>query len=243
MFTTSVREVRGTKIFGRVSDAEQLLAYSMRVDADAELAMVLPLPIALGRGEDAVRFIDLSGHAKLFEDLEALFPGDLGLGLGAGGQEVAASAHLAVHEVGSFVASYVPTMADFSRLDPRFQLSPEVWSALPQFADYGFAVFQLAAGNREVHPMALAFPTRDPSRIYFPCVHVHDGVVHATATFDHRLYCQAAAPPQGWERSIWPPEQATIGASRGVLTDAHVHRLRLSGPLDNRDVYASSSSK
>jgi hypothetical protein len=37
-----------------------------------------------------------------------------------------------VREVGSFEASYVPKIADFSRLDERFRLPVAVWKKLPQ---------------------------------------------------------------------------------------------------------------
>jgi hypothetical protein len=237
IFTGSVRDVRSTKIYGRIQGVEQLLAYAMHMDADAELAMVLPLPIAPGTGEHDVRFIDLSGYAaRIFDELDKLFPSALGItGWGA---PPPTPGSLTVHEVGSFVASYVPSMDDFVRLDRRFRLSDDVWSALPQFADHGFAVFQLAAGKKEVHPMGLAFPTRDPSRVYFPCVHVHDGTVRDTAAFDHVLYCQRPSVPEGWETSAWPPAAGTIAHSRGVLDDSLVHRRNLSGELPNQDVYA-----
>ncbi len=32
--------------------------------------------------------------------------------------------------------------------------------------------------------MAFEFPHRDPTRLFFPTVHVHDGRVHARAEFD-----------------------------------------------------------
>ncbi len=89
-----------------------------------------------------------------------------------------------------YVASFVPSVADFVRLDPRFRLPEVLFDAVPHYADYGFAVFQLAPGKVTVHPMALRFPTRDPDRLFFPTVHVHDGRFHAKAKFDHALYFQ-----------------------------------------------------
>jgi hypothetical protein len=97
---------------------------------------------------------------------------------------------LEVHAVGSFVASYVPTRGDFDRLDPRFRVPDVLFDAVPRYADYGFAVFQLAPGKVTVHPMALTFPTRAPDRLFFPTVHVHDGSFHSRARFDHALYFQ-----------------------------------------------------
>jgi hypothetical protein len=97
---------------------------------------------------------------------------------------------LKVHEVGSFVASFVPHRDDFHRLEPRFRMPDAVWDALPDARDFGFAVFQLKPGTHQIHPMAMRFRTRFPSRLFFPTVHVHDGRVHATAKFDHALYYQ-----------------------------------------------------
>ena len=99
---------------------------------------------------------------------------------------------LVVHEVGSFEASFVPTRRDFSRLDQRFRLPDDVWQALLGYDDWGFAVFKLGPMSRltGVHPMAFEFPQRDPDRLFFPAVHVHNGRVEPWATFDHRLYCQ-----------------------------------------------------
>lgn len=175
--------VSGTRIFGRVEGTEQYLVYQMSVGTSADTAMVLPLPIAPGHGDAAVRFIDLSTYPKFFEALEMMFPQTLLLVLGEQELAVAASRTLEVHRVGDFEASYVPSIADFARLDKRFQLSPAVWDTLPAYRDYGFAVFKLVQPKRgllerigikkvepigvhEVHPMAFAFRARVRPR---PC--------------------------------------------------------------------------
>src|SRR5262249_58819336 len=64
------------------------------------------------------------------------------------------------------------------------------WDALPAYKDHGFAVFKLKKGAKTIHPMAFEFPRRDPKRLFFPTVHIHDGAVHPTAKFDHSLYLQ-----------------------------------------------------
>src|SRR5690606_16069404 len=97
---------------------------------------------------------------------------------------------LAVHEVGDFVASFVPTLADFRRLDPQFVIPQESWDKIPEYSDYGFAVFQLKSLVGNPHPMAFEFTTRWPDRIFFPTVHIHDGEVHDREEFDHTLYLQ-----------------------------------------------------
>ena len=110
--------VSHTCIFAREAEAErQYLAYAMKMKSAVEVAMVLPLPVARNAGENALTFIDLSGYPLLFNDLIRTM-GFMGIGAAPG----RAAKGLAVHEVGSFEASFVPTIADFARLDERFRL-------------------------------------------------------------------------------------------------------------------------
>ena len=185
--------VSSTNIYARmVSPGVQVLAYGMNIKLRDPVAMILPLPVAAGSGEDAVKFIDLQKHPKMFEVLAAMFefPQQLARKGGISFSLVAAPRRLVVHDIGSFIASYVPTRADFSRLDPRFRVPDVLFDAVPAYNDYGFAVFQLAPGKVTVHPMAFTFPTRVPDKLYFPTVHVHDGRFKPTAKFDHALYYQ-----------------------------------------------------
>lgn len=182
-----------TSIFARMLEpGRQGLAYAMNLDTQLEVAMVLPLPVAPGSGEHAVRFVDLSETPRMFEELAALFEAPVPQMLGIGPRPRAATPRprLVVHDVGAFVASYVPGRADFDRLDERFRLPAVVFDAVPEYHDHGFAVFQLKPGKVMVPPMALTFPTRMPDRLFFPTVHVHDGRFHASAGFDHALYYQ-----------------------------------------------------
>jgi hypothetical protein len=203
-FTGEVVEVTSTRIFARGNGAAQYLAYQMRYVATETLAMVLPLPTPVGVGESAVHFIDLSGYPEFFEHAASGFhdvvrdPDEL--------RTLSSSGRLDVHEVGSYEASFVPRIPDFARLDPRFRMPEGVWEKLPQYADWSFAVFKLKDGRNEVHPMAFEFPRRDPTRLFFPTVHVHDGRVRDQADFDHDLYCQPAQPPHRiWTKSARPP--------------------------------------
>jgi hypothetical protein len=173
-----------------VAPASQVLAYGMNLSTAIEVAMVLPLPVAPGSGEDAIRFIDLSEHPHMFEDFHYLFS-EMITRAKKGGVSLGFSRKtLVVHDIGAFIASYVPTRADFVRLDARFRMPDVLFDSVPHYADYGFAVFQLKPGKVTVHPMALSFPTRDPEKLFFPTVHVHDGRFHAKAKFDHALYYQ-----------------------------------------------------
>ncbi len=226
IFTGTIETVSDTRIYAALQPRGlQALVYSMEIRTRADLAMVLPLPALAGASEDAVRFVSFEDYPSFFDDLDGLFPALVDpnaqpmLWLSDDLEE----APLEVHRVGAYDASFVPSHADWGRLDPRFQLPSEVWEKLPQYRDWGFAVFKLSVASCEkhaeeierlstlgsteieedaleeirsqrIHPMALVFPTRRPERLFFPTVHVHDGEVHKGGSFHHRLYCQLADP-------------------------------------------------
>ena len=171
-----------------------MLVYQMTYESEQENAMILPVPISLPAREDSVKFINLEQYEKFFHSIERSFPWRTKFSLGCGSKAVTASAKdaLKVVEVGSYVASFVPKLGDFDRLDKRFTLPQKVWDQLPQYQDYGFAVFQLKEGSRQPHPMAFEFETRDETELFFPTVHVHDGEVHEKEHFQHWLYMQHA---------------------------------------------------
>lgn len=253
-FSRPVPFVGGTRVFARgLADGSQALVYAMDVELAEPLAMVLPLPVPEAPGEDAVRFVDLSAYPRFFDDLDAAFPPDYATMPQAKGpvrRNAPPAQTLAVHAVGDFVASFVPTRADFARLDPRFRLPERVWDALPAYADYGFVVCELApkkrglfgsASRQRVHPMAFTFPRREQDALFFPTLHVHDGEVTPTARFDHMLFCQTDGvldATLGWMRS-----DGALGArmdttrALGILDgERDARRASLFGELDNGDV-------
>lgn len=245
-FSRSVPFVGGTKIFARgLPNGEQLLAYAMSVELGEELAMILPLPVALGSGDDAVRFIDLEGEEGFFQQLATAFP----IAAAGGFQPLARGApprqKLEVVEVGQYEASFVPTSRDFDRLDARFRLPRGFLEALPQYTDFGFAVFRLKPGRnlrQNVQPMALSFARREARALFFPTVHVHDGKVTETAAFDHALYCQAdgvLGATLGWTQSTHTLGQHVNGARSRALIDATASgfTMALWGSLPNHDVW------
>jgi hypothetical protein len=201
MFSGPVGEVSHTSIFGRLDNGRQHLVYQMELTADTDVAMVLPLPVLTPAGEDAVRFTSLEGYPEFFLDLEKQFRKLRESRLSMGTQR---GAPLAVREVGAYDASFVPSLADFERMDARFRLSDAIWESLPSYGDYGFVVFRLRSGTRlRVHPMAFSFATREKGRVFFPTVHVHDGEVHPWADFDHHLYVQSDVALPSRERWKW----------------------------------------
>lgn len=245
-------EVSGTRIFARVEAGVQHLAYSMSLGTPSDVAMVLPLPVAHGAGESALSFVDLSGYRTIFDDLsQMVMPDAMPLSRGGPNRSAAPRRQLVVHTVGAFDASFVPGIDDFDRLDPRFRLPDEVWSAHREYRErkFGFAVFKLRKSSKAaVQPMALRFPTSEPGSIFFPTLHVHDGRLHPRASFDHWLYHQLPASlPSRRVRpdAIGEIEYRSFGpASNGikldramglVAPDERVFAWALRGELANTD--------
>ena len=202
--------------------------------------MVLPLPVPADPEEDAVRFINLERYPIFFIDmmvgyptLASDIPDTLDLDFSP----------LVVHDVGDFEASFVPKFNDFDRLDERFRISTEVWSKLPAYNDFGFAVFKLKGGSqlRTVHPMAFEFPCRNPNLLYFPTIHIHDGQLHSDAHFDHMLICQVTPELVGYVDGWRPSDDkasAFMDLSRSdciVDGNARCWYRGLTGRLENKD--------
>lgn len=242
-FSLPVNMVRATRIFARMSEpSRQALAYQMEFSSKEDMAMILPLPVAPGTAEDALKFINLEDYADFFDDLRSGFPRPKALGRAAVASNALESGTLKVEKVGSFEASFVPTAADFDRLDPRFSIRKEIWDKIPLYADYGFAVFKLRKGKHEAHPMAFTFPTRHADKLFFPTVHIHDGEVHEKEDFDHELYCQVNRTGlfalTRWEESPSPAGSFTTPekSKQLLIKDKHVYRREMRGQLDNEDV-------
>jgi hypothetical protein len=247
-FSRPVKKVAGTNIFARESSRErQYLVYSMTLSAPEDLAMILPLPVPKATKEDAVRFINLEKYADFFADMYSGFPhpdtkpadDDVGR------EPTAAKRKLAVIDVGSFQASFVPSIKDFERLDERFRLPGEIWDKLGQYRDYGFAVFKLKQDKKDaqkIHPMAFEFPRANPKKLFFPTVHIHDGKVHAKASFDHRLYCQTTGNEElsmfDWTESTGHAEQfIKIDKAQGIVAkEEHCYLYELHGNHNNVDI-------
>jgi hypothetical protein len=268
-FAQPVDSVSDTKIFARLLEGGwQYLVYQMSFKSPTANAMVLPLPVQLPATDDqTLEFISLKDYEDFFSDLDQGFPSEY-KGFPPPAAEVDSAAAgaltLEVHEVGDFVASFVPSIADFTRLDEQFRIPKESWDQIPGYGNYGFAVFQLKSLAGTPHPMAFKFRSRLGSggdrQIFFPTVHIHDGEVHQREEFDHTLYLQAPefdaacgrynATPQPRPdattkhvRSKWPAKEfCNIDKSLGIVdAEGLVHRLGMHGQLANTDVLASLS--
>lgn len=245
MFSAPVESVTETRIFARsLPEGRQVLVYRMKLSAKKDVAMILPIPVKPGSGEKAVQFVDLARYPDMLWDMEALFPESRRGIYMRGGEDPFASGGdepLAVENVGAYKASYVPSLADFTRLDERFRLPSGVWDQMPFYNDFGFVVFKFREVDAEIHPMAFAFPRKDPARLFFPTVHVHDGKVHDKEEFDHILYCQKI-PGDPFALTDWrespelPATAVNIVAARGIVDPRlHIYRKAMKGHLPNTD--------
>lgn len=250
-FSRPVTFVDSTKIFARFLDAvNQCVVYEMRLDADEELAMILPIPVVQPAREDAVKFVDLSGYPAFFKHLDRAFPAPVALAASEYSRNMPFGGppkpQLEVFKVGSFNASFVPTIADFSRLDAQFRLDSAVWKSLPQYKDFGFAVFKLRKGKQQLHPMAFQFPSATPGKLFFPTLHIHDGKIHETEEFDHALYAQAwrnaVIKGPDWEESEKSASSVVnIELCKGFIWgDGHLYKKEISGKSRNQDIIAEA---
>jgi hypothetical protein len=230
----------------------QILVYQMQYSASEPTAMILPLPVTTPARDGSVRWKNLKEHAGFFDGLAAGFPLDESQpeGIFSNKSAAAGARALEVHEVGDFIASFVPRVDDFDRLDPHFSIKKEIWNKIPAYGDYGFAVFQLKAPSGTPHPMAFEFDTRLRDTVFFPTVHIHDGTVHAEDAFDHVLYLQEprfdakVGKYRGSEKAdgstgfVRSKEKAGTFAdvSSGVLEgDLLVHKKSIQGMHPNAD--------
>ena len=262
-FARAIQSVTDTNIFARLTGkGSQHLAYQMQYQSLEPNAMILPLPVSLPAKETSIRFIDLSDYEDFFQDLARGFPYIPGRQIGCSilpQTDSAFGEKLEVHEVGKFIASFVPTIADFSRIDEQFVIPAQTWQKIPHYTDFGFAVFQLKELAGKPHPMAFEFETRLRDT-FFPTVHIHDGQVHRLEEFDHTLYLQHAGFDSVVGSYAGPTKQdaasglvrskdvarnyCQIQKTKGIVEpELLVHRTTLQGQLENRDMtYAVAGS-
>jgi hypothetical protein len=243
-FSQPVPYVAKTRIFARPTIGNrQVVVYQMQFEAEQELAMILPVPFQSGADPKEFKFIDLSAYPQFFADFKTGFQ-EIGRTPNRMYATAAApTTKLEVFQVGSFEASFVPTLADFNRLDQRFRIESDIWRKLPGYDRMAFAVFKLKPGRQEVHPMAFAFPRENPKRLFYPTLHIHDGTAHLREEFDHELYGQGndqqAFAALGWEESVGVASQFMKSSlTAGILhNNAHAYRRQIRGPFKNEDIY------
>ena len=207
IFTQPVISVNNTQIFARLSgNGTQFLAYQMSYESSDENAMILPVPVMQPSGPTSLNFINLQDYETFFGDLANGFPFHSPPSIGCSAPfDPTSRDDLEVFEVGNYIASFVPTIPDFERLDSQFRLPADIWENIPGYQTFAFAVFQLAAGSLKPHPMAFEFQSAN-DELFFPTIHIHDGEIHDSEDFDHILYMQHA----GFDSEVYGYENSHV---------------------------------
>jgi hypothetical protein len=195
-----VEEVNATKIFTCLTQdrTRQFLVYSNEVKTDEEdNVMILPVP-----HPDSVTFVNLRKYAKFFDDLESNFvknrrsSNHIYASLTRSASEsVIERPTLAVHSVGSYSASIVPTVDDFDRLDTtQFTLPHDLEAILRTTYDsqFGFIVCKLKQGKHSYHPFAYTHAKHSSNLLFIPTLHYHPHGHGSSTTieadWDHCIY-------------------------------------------------------
>jgi len=246
IFSGPVEDVGGTSIFCADLGSEHATVYEMSATITTDLAMILPVPIRPGGGEKDLRFVNLEDYPDFFMDMDKLFPAPVTRGGDSfkGGMLGSARSMLEVQQIGQYEATFVPSVSDLNRLDPRFKLPELLFEKLPDYSRFGFAVFKLkptaSRQKSNFHPMAYTYPPDDRDILFYPTIHVHDGAVKAAARYDHKLYFQRGGRfgPCGWPESAYrPAAHVKIHQTAGLVReDQAMHRLKINGFEKNRDV-------
>jgi len=95
----------------------------------------------------------------------------------------------------------------------------------------------------KVHPMAFEFVTKEPSALFFPTVHIHDGLVHPREAFDHALFFQTRRQITGAPARIAKSQDVArrfvdIERAQSVAVgDALCYKMGLHGERKNQDTF------
>lgn len=239
IFSQPVHIAGATHIFARAStDGRQFLAYNFRYEAEADFALILPLPTPPESPANDVRFIDLSGYDAFFRDLRRGFPS-----LQPEAEKVSLTDRI-LEKVRDWLdidttqaaIAFAPNHAALSHIQDQFQLTANVLRLLERFGDAGFVCLKLAAGTNRVPPMAFEFPRRRSAELFFPTALAIGAEFHATATFNYHLFCQAERLPLDWRRTRVAREVMKVDKTRGLIDpDQPIGWRALIGPQVNLD--------
>lgn len=180
-----VNEVSSTNIFVSQTNipGQQFTVYSNTVQMGTNKGvMVLPFP----KGD--CKMIDLSNYPRLFDDLKKACPFPFiskSLGLSRG-FDIQTDSLLEVSQVGSYKASIVPSINDFSRLDQNFPINADVTEFLKN--NYSYVVCRLDKEN-EYHPFGYIHNSFN-NGLFVPTMHYHKHTNgQSTADWDHSIFC------------------------------------------------------
>jgi hypothetical protein len=185
---STVDKVANTKIYVSPDkeNKRQLTVYSNEVATKEENAMILPVP-----NPETIELLDLSNYPKFFEDCEACFTRVPTLSLRSFQPMNAYASLLPVFQVGSYLASIVPSLYDFSRVNRDvFDYGDDLIRVLEKNykEGFGFILCVLKKGSHTYHPFAYTHDIQTPNRLFIPTRHYHPGESNSTADWDHIIY-------------------------------------------------------
>jgi hypothetical protein len=193
-----VERVNATKIFSCFTEDEgrQFVIYSNQVTTDEDYnMMILPVP-----NPASVDLINLNHYPNFFEDCQKNFyystpRQDYNTRSMSASFDRYERPPLPVYNVGSYVASIVPSVSDFDRLNPRhFPVSSDLRQILGRQYDseFGFICCRLKSGNHTYHPFAYSHDRHTSRLLFIPTFHYHPhdvgSVRHVDADWDHVIY-------------------------------------------------------
>ena len=210
----------------------QLTVYSNHASTGAGNAMILPVPTTRN-----LRMVDMTDFEKIFTDIDAYFPDDsLGM-FDAMTLSTNSRSRLEVHQVGSYRASIVPSLADLDRLDDEFNLSASnVREVLKDhYANFGFVVCRLSTGSRTYEPFAYVHEYVD--EMFVPTRHYHGGAPEAKSFWDHAIYAVGCLMSDSAHANRPSVEVAMLCRHAEIVPlNMSMSKVSIDGYYDNYDV-------
>lgn len=230
----------------------QLTVYSNTVShtpSDNATAMVLPVPLITG--PNRFKFVNLQNYSDLFEDLEMMFP-KMRSQTRTNSADTNSTDEIPVVQVGSYKASLVNKLRDFSKLNGVFSLDPGTAEILRKYyaTGYAFVVCQLNPDVTEFtyHPFAYVHELRRDGQLFVPTRHYHDvastglyvqNAVHFEESQDlNEYYMHAINMEDKWISHAFrrknPPKRASANLDWDhtiYVINANVKRNKLLGKM------------
>lgn len=244
VFSQRPNGIADLTLFGCTREGRQSLAVSLRISAATDLALIVPVPVTPGATETDVRLLSTDGSQSLFDSLASGFVGSAERPHRQDAEEADAPRTVRYAAAQAMRAYYVPSIADFDQVGPHLRFPEAALASRPEYASYGFYVFELPAGQDvRIVPMAFDFPTRHPEAVYFPTWYGDPTWMPEEGHRDITVYTQFGER-LGWQETR---ETATrfvnAGASRGLIApDRTVQRKILFGDGNNEDLLAALPS-
>lgn len=242
IISASVNSVSNTKIFVAPYDDDhrQIIVYSNEVDTHVRNnTMILPVP-----NPQSVELLDFSHYPQFFSDCAASFRdmGSRSFALANSLSRSAPSDPLPVFNVGSYIATIVPSVSEFRRLDTNhFTINDEVSAMLSRQYDptFGFIVCKLRIGSHRYHPFAYTHYIHDSHHVFVPTYHYHPHGGGHRADWDHRIY-GFGVNLQGSDRYIFHMNRLDYNRLPRFLQWTSEYRMMIEtiqGDAPNRDLW------